>query len=84
VEESKFVPFVLPLNWNWRPPLQPLFFGPIKIYHMYDPVMPGLDQWNADQSKAGNIIRHAWLQQTVIKGTLPPKGVGEINKMQEL
>jgi len=35
IEQSGFNPFVLPLNWNFRPIWQRSFFGPIKIWHDY-------------------------------------------------
>ena len=35
IERTGFNPFVLPLNWNFRPKWQPSFFGPIKIWHDY-------------------------------------------------
>jgi len=40
VEETKFSPFVLPLNWNFRPKWQLSFFGPIKIWHDYEDLPP--------------------------------------------
>jgi hypothetical protein len=35
IENSRFNPFVLPLNWNFRPIWHRSFFGPIKIWHDY-------------------------------------------------
>lgn len=35
IEDTKFNPFVLPLNWNFRPIWQKAFFGPIKVWHDY-------------------------------------------------
>jgi hypothetical protein len=35
VHETGFVPFVLPLNWNFRPKFFRTFFGPLKIWHDY-------------------------------------------------
>ena len=35
IEEANFNPFVLPLNWNFRPAWHKSFFGPIKIWHDY-------------------------------------------------
>ena len=35
IEETHFAPFVLPLNWNFRPQWQASFFGPIKVWHDY-------------------------------------------------
>ena len=41
VEMSGFNPFVLPLNWNFRPRLHRSFFGPLRIWH--DVVSPSED-----------------------------------------
>ena len=35
VEQLQINPFVLPLNWNYRPEFQKSFFGPVKIWHSY-------------------------------------------------
>ncbi len=35
VEETGVLPFVLPLNWNFRPQWHRSFFGPLKIWHDY-------------------------------------------------
>jgi hypothetical protein len=35
VESLGFNPFVLPLNWNFRPQFHTSFFGPLKIWHDY-------------------------------------------------
>jgi len=35
IEETNFNPYVLPLNWNFRPPWHQNFYGPIKIWHSY-------------------------------------------------
>ncbi|MBU3576748.1 hypothetical protein ICN24_01950 [Polynucleobacter sp. UK-Kesae-W10] len=35
IDQTGFNPFVLPLNWNFRPAWQRSFFGPIKIWHDY-------------------------------------------------
>lgn len=37
VEQTQFVPYVLPLNWNYRPQFYRSFFGPLKIWHHYSP-----------------------------------------------
>lgn len=36
IERTGFNPFILPLNWNFRPIWQKSFFGPVKIWHGYD------------------------------------------------
>ena len=35
IDDTGFSPFVLPLNWNFRPYFYRSFFGPIKIWHDY-------------------------------------------------
>jgi hypothetical protein len=35
IAEYDRLPFVLPMNWNFRPIWQRAFFGPIKIWHDY-------------------------------------------------
>ena len=41
VEMTGFNPFVLPMNWNFRPKWQNSFFGPLKVWH--DPADPPAD-----------------------------------------
>jgi hypothetical protein len=50
VEVTGFNPFVLPLNWNWRPLFQPMISGTVKIWHDTRDVMPHIGQWNSMQS----------------------------------
>jgi hypothetical protein len=40
IDETGFSPYVLPLNWNFRPHVQRSFYGPIKIWHAYADVPP--------------------------------------------
>ena len=50
IEKTGFNPFVLPLNWNFRPMWQRSFFGPIKVWHDYadpPPVFEDLSQYYA-------------------------------------
>jgi hypothetical protein len=58
VEELGVSPFVLPLNWNFRPEWHLLFFGPIKIWHGYKDPPPSLADWNRDQSAPGAVIKY--------------------------
>jgi alpha-N-acetylglucosamine transferase len=37
-------PFILPLNWNFRPSFYRSFFGPIKIWHAYEDPPPWVTQ----------------------------------------
>lgn len=50
-------PFVLPLNWNYRPRWQPVFFGPLKIWHDYDDPPAILTQWQANQIQGSAMIQ---------------------------
>ncbi len=52
-----FNPFVLPLNWNFRPIWQHTAFGPIKIWHDYKDVPEAVLRWNAEQSKPDAVIQ---------------------------
>jgi hypothetical protein len=38
IEETRTSPFVLPLNWNYRPWFNRAFFGPIRVWHDYGDV----------------------------------------------
>jgi hypothetical protein len=41
-EELGMTPFVLPLNWNYRPRWMPCVYGPVKVWHDYAPLPEGL------------------------------------------
>jgi len=58
LEETGTSPFVLPLNWNYRPRWQKSFWGPIKIWHEYSDVPPILVQWNTEQTKPGASVMY--------------------------
>ena len=62
IEETGFSPFVLPLNWNFRPDSQKIFYGPIKIWHAYRDPPPSLHDWNREQSAPGAIIKYGLVQ----------------------
>lgn len=57
VELCAFVPFVLPLNWNFRPMWHRSFFGPIKIWHGYADVPELLVQVNRYYENPGAIMQ---------------------------
>lgn len=59
VDQRYLHPFVLPLNWNFRPIWHKSWFGPIKIWHDYRPVSSDVLKWNAGQREAGAIIDFA-------------------------
>jgi hypothetical protein len=56
VDELGFVPYVLPLNWNFRPRWNLAFFGPIKIWHDVDSPPAWLIEWNHNQDSRQKII----------------------------
>jgi len=56
MEQSGICPFVLPMNWNVRHQWQYILAGPVKIWHDYAPVPPGLIEWNKKQSGQQKII----------------------------
>jgi hypothetical protein len=57
VSEWERPPFVLPLNWNFRPIWQWTFFGPIKIWHEYSDPPPALKQMNAAYRRPDAVIQ---------------------------
>lgn len=57
VEETAFVPFVLPLNWNYRPRWQPAFFGPIKIWHDYADPPASLRKTAEYYERPGSVVQ---------------------------
>jgi hypothetical protein len=50
-------PFVLPMNWNFRPAWYRTFFGPIKIWHDYRDPPPALRQLSAAYRNQNAIIQ---------------------------
>ena len=57
VAEWDRAPFVLPLNWNFRPSWHWTFFGPIKIWHDYTDPPPQLAQLNASYRQPDALIQ---------------------------
>jgi hypothetical protein len=57
LDQSSTPPFVLPMNWNFRPRTQRAWWGPIKVWH--DRVDPpaNLGQISLDQSRPETIIQ---------------------------
>lgn len=56
VERLDFNPYVLPLNWNFRPLFQKSWFGPLKVWHDYSVPDPALVARNAQQSDPQQIM----------------------------
>lgn len=57
VEECAMSPFVLPLNWNYRPEAQRHFFGPIKIWHDYHEPPDWLIEMNKYYESSASIVQ---------------------------
>jgi len=58
VASTEFSPFVLPLNWNFRPQWQTSFFGPIKIWHDYSDPPSSLGELHAYYENRDAIIQY--------------------------
>jgi hypothetical protein len=58
IDQTGFNPFVLPLNWNFRPIWHRSFFGPIKIWHDYTDPPPFFEELNTYYSNKDSIIQY--------------------------
>ena len=58
IEQTGFNPFILPLNWNFRPIWHRSFFGPIKIWHDYSDPPPFLNELNTYYSNPAAVIQY--------------------------
>ncbi|MEK9723341.1 MAG: hypothetical protein VW405_07630 [Rhodospirillaceae bacterium] len=56
VDRTGFPLFVLPYNWNFRPKWHKSWYGPLKIWHDYEPVPEPIVQRCKEQSRAEAII----------------------------
>jgi hypothetical protein len=58
IDSTGFNPFVLSLNWNFRPIWHRSFFGPIKVWHDYSDPPPFFDELNTYYSTEDSIIQY--------------------------
>ena len=58
IEDTNFNPFVLPLNWNFRPAWHKSFFGPVKIWHDYSDPPPFFDEASIYYATSDSIIQY--------------------------
>lgn len=58
VEQTNFNPFVLPLNWNFRPLWHRSFFGPIKIWHDYSDPPAAFAELNLYYTNKDSVIQY--------------------------
>jgi hypothetical protein len=54
-------PFILPMNWNFRPAWHRTFFGPIKIWHDYSDPPQALRELTSAYRNPNAIIRFHWM-----------------------
>lgn len=58
IEKTGFNPFVLPLNWNFRPMWHRSFFGPIKVWHDYADPPQVFEEMSQYYSSPDSIIQY--------------------------
>ena len=58
IVQTGFNPFVLPLNWNFRPEWQRSFFGPIKIWHDYLDPPPFFEELRVYYANSDAVIQY--------------------------
>ncbi len=61
VEDTVYSPFILPLNWNFRPRWHRSWFGPLKVWHDYSDVPESLIGHNGAQSADGAVVSFSLL-----------------------
>ena len=57
VAEASPPPFILPFNWNFRPAWHRAWWGPIKIWHDYNPPPQEIVAFTQEQSRPESIIK---------------------------
>lgn len=58
IEQTRFNPFVLPLNWNFRPEWHRSFYGPIKVWHDYADPPNFFEELSKYYSSSESIIQY--------------------------
>ena len=64
VEETGFNLFVLPYNWNFRPKWHKSWYGPLKIWHDYEPIPEPILRRNVDQMSMEAIVDFSVLRDS--------------------
>jgi hypothetical protein len=57
VAEAAVPPFILPFNWNFRPAWHRAWWGPIKIWHDYNPPPQDIINFTQEQVRPESIIK---------------------------
>jgi hypothetical protein len=60
VERVGISPYVLPMNWNFRPEWQKVLCGPLKIWHDYRPIPAHLESWTDRQRGEQKVIEFTY------------------------
>jgi len=55
-------PFILPMNWNFRPQFHRSWFGPLKVWHGYSDVPDALLEHNRKQQDEAEVIGFSAMQ----------------------
>jgi len=61
-DQTGFLPYVLPINWNFRAEYYKYFYGPIKIWHSYFEIPKPLLEQNKMQASEDSIIQYYTIQ----------------------
>ncbi len=56
VEATAYPLFVLPYNWNFRPKWHKSWYGPLKVWHDYEPVPDAIIDRSRQQSQTDSVI----------------------------
>jgi len=62
LNEASVPPFILPLNWNFRPAWHRSWWGPIKIWHDYSPPPQGIIDFTRQQAHPDAILQFTRFQ----------------------
>jgi hypothetical protein len=57
LNEAEVPPFILPLNWNFRPAWHRSWWGPIKVWHDYNPPPQPIIDFTRQQAKPDAIMQ---------------------------
>jgi hypothetical protein len=70
IKQAGINPFVLPMNWNFRPMFHKSWFGNIKVWHSYEPIDKAIMDFSERQKDERVILFAQALSQN--KPVIPP------------
>lgn len=62
LHEAEVPPYILPLNWNFRPAWHRSWWGPIKVWHDYSPPPQMVIDFTVKQSQPGAVLQNLRFQ----------------------